>query len=367
MESGKALKVLFLTNIPSPYRVEFFEELGRYCDLTVLYEKQSADDREWKYVQKRNYKTVFMKGIKVGPDTALCFEVISYLKKMYDIIVIGGYSTPTGMIAIEYLSIKRIPFYLNCDGGFVEQERKWKYNLKKHFIEKATYWLSSGKQTNKYLQHYGAIQEKIYNYPFTSVREKEVLKQGLSQEEKKRLRKELGIECQKMVLSVGQFIHRKGFDLLIQASARFADGVETYIIGGTPIEEYLQILEKYQIKNVHFVEFCEPEVLQRYYCAADCMAFPTREDIWGLVINEALANGVPVVSTDRCIAALELVGEAGKIVSAGNVQSLYAEIKRIIENDELQYEMSQKACEIAREYTIENMATKHMEIFYINR
>ena len=50
--------------------------------------------------------------------------------------------------------------------------------------------------------------------------------------------------------------------------------------------------------------------------AADVFVMPTREDIWGLVINEAMAYGLPVVSTDKCIAALELVknGRNGYII-----------------------------------------------------
>ena len=52
-----------------------------------------------------------------------------------------------------------------------------------------------------------------------------------------------------------------------------------------------------------------------YYQAADMLVFPTREDIWGLVINEAMANGLPTVSTDKCVAALEMIkqGENGRM------------------------------------------------------
>lgn len=356
-------KILFLTNIPSPYRVEFFEELGKLCELTVLYEKKSADDRQWKYVDKLNYTSVFLKGIKTGADNALCFEVINHLKKKYDVIVVGGYSTPTGMLAIEYLRFKKIPFYLNCDGGFIKQEKQINFIIKKHFIGSATYWLSSGKETNKYLKHYGAKEDKIFLYPFSSIREKDVIIKPLTDEDKVLLKKELGILEEKVVVSVGQFIYRKGFDVLIKASEGLKANVGVYIIGGKPTEEYINLAEQYKGADVHFVGFCEKETLKKYYQVSNCMAFPTREDIWGLVINEALANGLPIVSTDKCIAALELVGEAGGIIPSEDEKILCETISKIIENEDVQKAMSRLAIEKAAEYTIEKMAYAHIKIF----
>lgn len=372
MESGKILKVhkqlkvLFLTNIPAPYRVEFFEELGKMCALTVLYERKSADNREWTYAEKANYMSVFMKGIRVGADTALCLEVLTYLKKTYDVIVVGGYSTPTGMLAIEYLKLRKIPFYLNCDGGFVKSERKWNYLVKRHFIKSASYWLSSGKEANKYLIHYGAAANKVFTYPFSSVRETDVLKQNISHEDKISLKKQLGITEEKVVISVGQFIYRKGFDVLLKASAKLKDNVGVYIIGGRPTEAYLHLAEMSQGAQIHFIGFSDKETLKQYYRAADCMAFPTREDIWGLVINEALSNGVPIVSTDRCIAALELVNDAGFIIPSGDEVALYDAVCSLIYNIELQQNMSKNALKNARVYTIEKMANVHMKIFESN-
>uniref|UniRef100_UPI00255B3CC5 hypothetical protein n=1 Tax=Thomasclavelia cocleata TaxID=69824 RepID=UPI00255B3CC5 len=110
------MKVLWLTNIPSPYRVDFFNELGKYCELTVLFERKKADDRVWSVNNNENYKSVFLKGKSIGNDTALSFEVLKYLNKKYDRVVVGGYSTSTGMLSILYLSLRHIPFYLNCDG-----------------------------------------------------------------------------------------------------------------------------------------------------------------------------------------------------------------------------------------------------------
>ncbi|MDF2566888.1 MAG: glycosyltransferase family 4 protein, partial [Oscillospiraceae bacterium] len=93
------MKVLFLTNIPSPYRIDFFEELGKLCDLTVLFEREDAKDREnsWLKTDFTNFKYSFLKSIKIGNDSAFCPSILKYIKgNQYDVIIIGIYSTPTG-------------------------------------------------------------------------------------------------------------------------------------------------------------------------------------------------------------------------------------------------------------------------------
>ena len=55
------MKVLYLTNLASPYRVDFFNELSKYCDLTVLFERKKAADRddEW-YSNNYKFKAIFL-------------------------------------------------------------------------------------------------------------------------------------------------------------------------------------------------------------------------------------------------------------------------------------------------------------------
>ena len=57
------MKVLFLTQIPSPYKMDFFAGLGRYTDLTVLFERASAGNRdsEWLRKKPKNFRAVFLK------------------------------------------------------------------------------------------------------------------------------------------------------------------------------------------------------------------------------------------------------------------------------------------------------------------
>ena len=166
-----------------------------------------------------------------------------------------------------------------------------------------------------------------------------------------------------MVLAIGQFIRRKGFDILMHAACSLDKDVGIYIVGGEPTEDYLQMRASLGLDNVHFVGFQKKEALSRYYRAADLFVLPTREDIWGLVINEAMAYGLPVITTDRCVAGLELVEEGvnGSIVPVGDDAALAGKMKEILSSD--LEKMGTASLEKIRAYTIENMAKAHVAIF----
>ena len=363
------MKVLFTTNIPSPYRIQFFNELSKYCELTVVYERKNAKDRdiEWLNREKINFDVKFLKGIKVGNEMAFCPEIIKIIKKgHFDLIVVGGYSTPTGMVLINYLKRKKVKFILNSDGGIIKEDNIFKYKIKKYFISSASAWLSTGKETTKYLKHYGAKEEEIYVYPFTSINEKDILNEPITIEQKNKVKTELGISEEKVIISIGQFIHRKGFDILLKAIKNVSSQVGVYIIGGQPTDEYIELKENLQLLNVHFVGFKSKDELKKYYKIADVFVLPTREDIWGLVINEALAFGLPVITTDKCVAGLELIanGKNGYIIPVDDVEALSNKINNLAnvskEEREKYYINNIKK---TKEYTIENMAQKHIEIF----
>ncbi len=359
-------KVLFLTNYPSPYRVRFFDELAKYLDVTVLYTDRAAEqkDREkaW-FIQGEGHFQEVVLGKRLSVRGAnLCLEVLSWLKKPYDHILICGYSSPTNMLAMAYLKTRRIPFWMEVDGGLIRQEGKAKYRFKKSLISMATNWLGTGKTVTEYLVHYGAEGERVFTYPFSSLSEKDILPEPPGREEKKMLREKLGMTEEKVLLSVGQFIPRKGFDLLLQAAAKLPKTTGIYIVGGEPTEAYLQMRQALDLSNVHFVGFQSKDALAEYYRSADLFVFPTREDIWGLVVQEAMAYGLPVVTTDKCVAGLELIepGHNGYLVPGENVPALKDAVEQALSGDLAA--MGWAALETIRPYTIEAMAKFHGDL-----
>ena len=360
------MRVLYMTNYPAPYRVDFFNELGKYCDLTVSYEErpecQTHRDSSWFNTNFEHFTAIYLKPfVRKNGHTLISTQIVSEIKKGYDAIIVGVYSTATSMLAIQYMIMNKIPYYLETDGGIAKNGKGISEKIKTYLIGHAKGYFSPSRSSDKYLEFYGADEKVIYRYPFTSLKESDLLDKPLQQVEKKKFKDDLSMNYDMVALGVGQFIHRKGWDVLIRIARRFPQ-VGFYIVGGVAPSEYEELRQKERAENVFFVEFKKKDELKKYYYAADFFVLPTREDIWGLVINEALSYALPVITTRACVAGIELVqdGENGYLVNADSATELKNVIKKVTQNN-LKFETMQiKALECAKNYTIENMAQAHM-------
>ena len=360
-------RILFLTNYPSPYRVRFFDELGKRADLTVLFADRIEDKKHrnsgWYVPSQGSFTSVQLNKTCTLKSNSLCLEVTKWLKQDFDHIVICGYSNPTAIFAMLWLRLHGKPFWMEVDGGLIRQDNTWKHRIKRCLVTLPTHWLSSGRYTTAFLTHYGARKENIREYPFTSLAEADILSAPPTRQEKEALRTELGIGEEHCFLAIGQFIHRKGFDILLKAAASIPKSAGIYLVGGEPTQEYIRLKEELGLDNVHFLGFQSKDTLAKYYRAADVFVLPTREDIWGLVVNEAMAYGLPVITTDRCVAGVELVeeGVSGYIVPVGDETALADKMNAILHQDLAAF--GRAALERVRPYTIENMAKVHADIF----
>ena len=359
-------RVLFLTNFASPYRVHFFDELGKSMDVTVLYSERICEnthrDAKWFEDAQGNFRAVQLRKTVSRGGENLCMEVLPWLRRDFDHIIICGYSSPTAMLAMAYLRLKKLPFWMEVDGGLIREESGLKYRFKKLLVGSANAWLSSGENTTRYLVHYGAKPQAIHIYPFTSLWERDILPCLPTVEEKQRLRRELGMTEEKIVLYVGRFTRAKGMDDLLEVAPALPANTGVYFIGGQPEQTHLDFCKEKSLRNVHFVGFQRREELAAFYRAADCLVLPTKSDVWGLVINEAMACGLPVITTDRCVAGLELVkdGVNGFLVPVEDNGTLAEKLNRMLSLD--MRKMGEAALEAIRPYTLENMAESHVRI-----
>ncbi len=358
--------VLFITNLPTPYRVDFYRELGKLCNLTVVTEARRASDLHFNWNDDRT-ETFRLYCLNEGnlDEKKVNWSILSYLQKgRYDVVVVSCYHTSTGMLSLAALKAKGIPYVFETDGGMIaSKETALKKMCKTALIRGAKTYFSPSAGSDDYLAYYGAKRERIYRYPFSSLCDADIVSHPLSVEEKQTIRAKLGIREEKMILAVGQFIPRKGFDILMEAAKDMDRGTGIYIVGGKPTEEYLELQKRYGLTQVHFEGFKTKDELAGYFKASDLFVHPTREDIWGLVINEAMAYGLPVVTTKKCVAGVELISDKECLVDVEDSAQLRG-IMETLMNDGL------RRCRLGVEnlrkisgYTVEKMVEAHMRVF----
>ncbi|MEL4106489.1 glycosyltransferase [Oscillospiraceae bacterium WX1] len=360
--------ILWLTNIPAPYRVDFFNALGSGCALTVLFEKKASGerDRRWVFSSFKTFTGIFLKGVSIRPDMAFCPGVIRHLRRRdYDGVVISNPLTPTGILAVAWLKLLKRSYMIEGDGGLYKKGNWLRAFVKKRIFGGAAVCFSTGDSHDAYFLSNGAREDALCRYHFTSLYERDIRSAPPSDAEKGALRRAHGIPEAKMVLTVGRFVPGKGFECLLGACRYLDRDTGIYLIGGQPTAEYRRLLAATGHCNIHFLDFMGKEKINCYFDMADVFVLPTRADVWGLVVSEAMARGLPVVTTDACGAGAALItnGENGYIIPAGDEKALAEQLLYLLNHDGVRHGMAEKCLQRIRGYTIETMAAEHLEKF----
>ena len=355
-------KVLIVFNHPAPYKVRLFNELAKSFDLHVIFERKTASDRQKGFYYEKQYQFNSHKihGLSIGKENFISRGVIRELKNnKYDLIIMNGYSTLCEMKTISYLKRKNIPYVFYINGGLTnENESKLKHKIKTHFIGGAKAYLSPDEISNKYLTYYGADKNKIFNYPYSTIFENEIL---ASETNKKQLRKDLNINYEKLFVSSGQLIKRKNYMFLVKEWQNMPENYGFFIFGeGKQRKQIEKLIKTNNIKNVELKGFTPRKEMFQYFKAADAFIFGSKEDIYGHVINEALSQGLPVISTKNVNSAIHLIKNNfnGFLFDELNSQEMIEAISKLDKENYF------KNCIMtAKENTIEKMAQTHIGIF----
>lgn len=354
-------KVLIVFNHPAPYKVRLFNELSKTFDLHVIFERGSASDRNkgFYFEEKYNFTTHKIHGIKIGTEGMLSTGVKKHIKKnKYDLIIMNGYSHYPEMNAISYLKKNRIPYALYINGGTIKKESALKTKIKRHYISQASAYFSPDKESDKYLVHYGADSNVIYNYPYSTIYESEIVKEKPNKDD---LRKKLGIDFDKVFVSAGQLIKRKNYLSLVSEWKKFPGNYGLFLIGdGKQRKEIEDLIKKENLTTVVLTGFLSREKMFEYFRAADAFLFPSKEDIYGHVINEAMSQGLPVVSTNKVNSAVKLIKDGSNGYLLEKLEG--TSFEKALE-DVLKLEAFDSCVKTAKENTIEKMAEAHIKMF----
>lgn len=362
--------MFWLFNHPAPYKIDFFNCLGKECDLTVYFERKTEGKRNPAFYNKQatSFHAIIGNPLPLGRNNSWSRKPVALLKKgNFDVVVLNGWRYFSEMNTISYCKKHKIPYVFYINGGiYKEKEGKFIRFLKKRYIPGATAYLAPDETSKRYLTFYGAKEKDITLYPYASAFESDILKHPRTAEEKKKLRKKLSLEGERIYVSSGQFIERKNYGQLIKIWAKIPREYSLYITGEGPLkDEYLSLIKEEGLSNVHILPYLPHEELYKLFQAADAFVFLSKEDIYGHVVNESLSQGLPVIVSNKVNAGVALIedGINGQVVDLEDESEI---VEAILDAPKYQAEECLKT---ARKNTYEESAKFHIAYFedYLKR
>ncbi len=170
------------------------------------------------------------------------------------------------------------------------------------------------------------------------------------------------------ILYVGALTERKGVRYLLESFAsihRQLPSAQLAIVGDGPLKDQLKTrTAELQLDGaVIFHGLVQPERLAEYYERSGLFLFPTQEDTFGVVIAEAAASGLPLVTSPYAGATSEFVrdGENGFVVEPTDTSAIAQAALRVLTDAELQARMSRRSKEIAASHTLEQAGRQFLE------
>ena len=365
--NGENMKTLFVFNHPAPYKVHVFNKLAELTDIHVIFERRKAKDRpdSFYHDNQYNFPAIFLKKGSFANENTYTRELKRFIKdhnEEYNLIVMNGYSTIAEMRAIRYMIKHSIPYVLQINGGIIKKDNPIKAKLKRYYISHAVKYFSPCTEADKYLIHYGAREEDIFHYPYGNYFESEIIKAPLSKEEKMKIRKKWNLPEGPLFVNASQFIERKNNMELINI---FKDRKESLLLigAGKEKEMYLNQIEHKHLSNVTILDFQKKSDLFEILRACDYFITLSTEDIFGHTTLEAMANGLPVISSNRVISSLDIIknGVNGFLVDIKNKDEIISAINKV------NSDMSKEAIETAKKNTIEKSAETLFSLLEANK
>jgi len=345
------IKALFVTNFCPHYRVKTFETLSKKLDVSFIFVSQG---REYYWdprhgIQRGAFAHEYLRGFSLTPKRRITPELIDrLLRARADVFFV----TLAGRFALSatycVARIRRKPVIL-WTGLWMHPKtffHRLTFPFTRYLYTHSDAVVAYGSHVREYLVGLGVDPTRVFIAPHAL--DNDLYRRPVSAQELEGLRREHDLEGRRVVLHVGRLTPIKGLHHLVQAVAEMKDLECTLVLAGEgDLREALLAQAQEQGVDVRMVGYVPTGELFRYYALADVFVLPsvtTRngKETWGLVVNEAMNQGVPVIASDAVGAAaggLVRHGETGLIVREGDVQELSEALRRILTDSELHHRL----------------------------
>jgi glycosyltransferase involved in cell wall biosynthesis len=376
-------RIVIITEIISPYRIPVFNALARRKEVelhVIFLAENDPTERQWLVYKDEiqfSYQVLPSWRQRAGRHTFLLnWGVETALRQAGpDFLVCGGYNYVSSWQSMRWARRNHVPFILWAESTpkDLRSGHAWIEFLKTKFLHGCDAFVVPGTSSIEYLRNYGVPEEIILTAPnavdtlFFSQRAEAIRRDAAMH------RQALGFP-NRFFLFVGRLVQEKGVFDLLRAYEALAPEVRKemglVLVGDgaarSTLEQHAATISP---GAIHFAGFVQREHLATYYALADMLVFPTHTDTWGLVVNEAMACGLPVISSSAAGCAADLIesGWNGRVADVGESGQLASAMEELARNAALRSLMSQRSTQRIAHYSPDAWAAGMAQVAFSQR
>lgn len=305
---------VFVTNVPSFYKLNLYNKLANKTKIFVIFCSKLDSTRNADFVKgSYNFEYANLTSLNV---VMKLFWILKFIwKNKYNELIVGGWDL------VEYwlfvlLSFKKNNAVVVESSCYESTSCGIKGFIKKMFLSRISTVYASGKSNQALVKSLG-FQGKIKITHGVGLFN--IIKQPEYQERK----------LVKNFLYVGRFIEVKNLKFLISVFNKHPE-LTLNMVGFGPQEGELKAMAK---ENIIFHGAIDNKRLSSIYQSNDVFILPSYLEPWGLVVEEALNNGTPIILSDKIGCKDDLLVSNGLEFQCNSEQSLHNAISKIVELD----------------------------------
>ncbi|HYM15524.1 MAG TPA: glycosyltransferase family 4 protein [Dehalococcoidia bacterium] len=376
----RRVRVAHLVSHPIPYFAPLYRELARrdeidltvyfYSDATVHSFRDAEFDREvaWDAPLLDGYRS------RILPSATRTDIAGRFLKRpnwdivrdiarcRYDVVWLHGYAHLTTWLALVAARLTGARVLVRDEQTLLHARPLHRRALRELAL-RALYSQASalviGRENRRHVRRYGVPQARAFPAPYCVDNDAFRRRAAELAPQRAELRARFGItDDAPVVLFAGKLIEKKQPLLLIEAFARLRARQPAWllIVGDGPLRARAEALvRRLCVPGVRFPGFLNQSEMPAAYAAADVFVLPSKlHETWGLVVNEAMNFGLPVVVTDRVGCAEDLVrpGENGFVVPHRSAAALAAALAKLAADAPLRAAFGARSRQIVARYSI---------------
>lgn len=360
-------RLVIVTEIIAPYRIPLFNLLAQHPEVephVIFLAETDPGLRQWRVYKEEirfSYEVLGSSRVKIAGSNLLVNRGVAraLARSHPDVILCGGYNYVASWQALLWARMHSVPFLLWSESNLHElrRNRPLVEFMKTEFIHRCRGFVVPGEMAREYLLAHRVKDESIFTAPNAVDNDLFAAGAASARANAEGARREFGLP-DRYFLFAGRLVREKGVFELLSAYAKL-DGsirqdIALVLAGGGACRDQLETQAAAIAPGaVRFPGFIHREQLAAYYALAEVLILPTYTEPWGLVVNEAMACGTPVILSRVAGCSVDLLKENwnGLLIAPQNVDSLLSAMSRLASDTAIGAQMGRNSEELISRFT----------------